>query len=294
MSASRSELHRQECLRLRKAAILAIKDCVLWLEQGSKSEAEATEFLVSRLALYGVSSYWYPSGEAADPQTQQRGTIIAFDTEAHPQRTLFQNARSLLPLRSNCWEGIGYFYASPFSTFSVTGGVVGALGDFAATIYLGHDQGIMNQFRKRWALQEKLLSYLKKNPEATTRYLYNTYTKISSDLGLENIAISLTGPLVGQANTNIGHSFPLEVSPGSVPLEDIARRCSDSRIFVDGSTNIPLRGNLWSVESRDRSVGYQYGSISFHDVVEATNLGIVPMTDFLSFFGEVGMNWVIS
>jgi len=171
--------------------------------------------------------------------------------------------------------------------------MVGALGDFAATVYLGHDPGIRTQFRKRWALQERLLSYLKKSPEATTRDLYWSYIKNSSDLHLQNIAISLTGPLVGQANTNIGHSFPLEVFPSSASPRDIARLCSDSRIFVDGSTNIPLRGKLWSIESRDRDLRYQHGAISFHDVIEATHLGIVPITDCLSFFEEVGMSWIM-
>jgi hypothetical protein len=277
------------CNTLRHAAMEAVAECVNWVETTCPSEAEAAQYLVARLTANGASDYWYPAGESAGGE-EQKGTIVLFDTRAEPRRTLFDNGRFARARNDVRWEGLGYFYASPFDLIQLDNERwCTAFGDFAASVYSGRDHAIRAVLKRRWDLQVGLIDYLNSGDAKTTLALFERYSELAQRSGLANTALSVTG----ERTLNIGHSIPLVVTRDPDTRIAAKKRASASRLFLDGSVAMPLAEQLWTLESRDRPADYPHGAVSFHDIVEpAKSDNRWTTAGFGSFFEHVGMQWL--
>ena len=270
------ELHRQVklCSDLRSAAIECIAETVGHLEENKTSEAEALSLLISALRRRGIDNYWYPSGGSVG--SKQFGCVVVFDTAAQPRRTAFSSARTLASSEEVCWEGLGYFYSSPLSV-AQDGRQV--WGDFGATVYLGESSTARTFVRGVWNLSCELLSFATCRGTKTTKDLLGRFEKLASARGMENVAESETGPSMGAARFNIGHSYP---------WERLAKR-----EFVDEDTDVSLAGRLWTIEPRVESTRYGNGAVSFHRVFALNREEIIVLPDCERLFRTVNMEWVL-
>jgi hypothetical protein len=281
------------CQRLRRAAMKAVTRCVKWLESQARTEWETLEYLAGELTNEGITDYWYPAGEEVG--SHQQGIIVLFDHPADPQRTLFENARRIASSKTCIWHGLGYFYVSPFSLAPIDEShSITAVGDFAVSIYTGRDPRVANVFRRRWQMQEEILASLSEGRVNSTSKLFQCYLSSSGRLGLKNTAVTVTGPQSGQESTNIGHSIPRVVVSTADSGNSAKRQLSQSRRFVDPSSDFMLGADLWTIESRDRSEGYPFGMVSFHDIVSPARDGMGALTKFPDFFLTIGMEWILN
>ena len=276
------------CSELRRNSIKAIIETVNELREGITTEREALDILIKSLRNHQVTDYWYPVGEAKG--SKQFGCIVAFDTKSSKKRTAFPNARTLISSEKIRWEGLGYFYVSP-QRLTQRGEII--WGDFGSSVYTKESQVIKSFFIKSWNLSEKLLSVVSQSKNSTTGELFKAYQSFARTLGIKNIAMSKVGPTIGASNFNIGHSFPwISGVKASQVTPQFMNFLHQKRIFIDSSSNIPLQGKIWSLESRDHARGYPYGTISFHRLFAIKETSFIKLPDHNEFFDAIGMNWI--
>lgn len=285
--------HFQECYALREKAIEALIETLSQLEIGVSSEKDAQELLSENLRKRDVHDYWYPAGEEGPDKQSQFGILcIFFDPDSEATMT-YTSGREMQVRENTKWQGLGYFYASPFATYEQDGLVHGAWGDMGLTVYTGDDPKIRKAFRSEHELVNKLLDHVKEHPEITTADLYGRYVVLCEEYGVTNTVKTKTGLATGQSSTNIGHSFPnVGVKPGDA--DGLKKLMSDQRKFVDDTDPISLEGNIWTLESRDLFPGFEdIGNLSFHMVYAVRDKKFIALLGYDELFKRIGMDWVV-
>lgn len=276
------------CSELRRISIAAVVETVNALREGSTSERQALNLLVGSLYNHGITDYWYPAGE--DNGAKQFGCIVVFDTKSGRKRTAFSNARTLISSTRIKWEGLGYFYVSP-QKLTELGEIV--WGDFACSVYTGKSSNVKSFFSRSWHLSESLLNAVSKSANMSTCKLFMLYQSYARNFGIKNIAMSKVGPTVGASSINIGHSFPWvsDVQTADITGE-FMNALRKKRIFIDNSSDISLRGRIWTLEPRDHAQHYPFGAISFHRLFAVKGSSLIKLPDQDELFRSIGMDWI--
>jgi len=263
------------------------------LERQPRSEYWAVNDLVRRLRLKGLERHWYEAGEHSGSKQLYQGTIVVFDDPEYPCSLAYRHARRIAPRQSVYWRGLGYFYASPLMFAEIGPNEQLAFGcDFGVSIYFGQVPKIREAFRRRLLLQEEVLRRLAGMSEPITSDAFRVYVAVAKDLGLRNIARSVTGASLGSAATNIGHSLhPIRVNQTLRDQETLADLYTSTRHFISADGQQPMQNEIWTLESRDVH-GQEKLAVSFHEALAIINGRLRFLTPSTDCARAGGMEWL--